>query len=324
MINVAEKLKNCPKGTKLYSPLFGEVEFLRIEIGSPRFSIVVKVLDNGIPYSNVAFTAEGKLHDIEQSECLLFPSKDNRDWNKFRIPVKKGDIMMIPNSYHAFITTGEFTDNGSVMFICGIDEDNEFIINPGNAGWTKGFYIPASEKAKKRLFDKMEAAGYRWNADTLELEKIESKFKEGDVVTDDQGNLCLVSKIRDDGFITIIAALYRNNILNVYTSNTRTRSIQLVSIASTTDRNTLYSTLVREGYKYDKEQHKLMKQEFKPFDKVLVRDDIDEKWILSTFGCYEDEDKDFPYVCLNGRYGYCIPYEENEYLLNTTKSPKDN
>lgn len=67
-----------------------------------------------------------------------------------------------------------------------------------------------------------------------------------------------------------------------------------------------------------------MKQEFKPFDKVLVRDDIDEKWILSIFGCYEDEDKDFPYVCLNGRYGYCIPYEGNEYLLNTTKSPKDN
>ena len=320
MINIAEKLKDCPQGTKLYSPLFGEVEFVRIEIGS----IIVKVLDNGIPYSNVTFTAEGKLYNIEQSECLLFPSKDNRDWNKFRIPVKKGDIMMIPNSYHAFITTGEFTDNGSVMFICGVDEDNEFIINPGNAGWTKGFYIPASEKAKKRLFDKMEAAGYRWNVDTLELEKIESKFKEGDVVIDDQGNLCLVSKIRDDGFITIIAALYRNNILNVYTSNTRTRSIQLVSIASTTDRNTLYSTLVREGYKYDKEQHKLMKQEFKPFDKVLVRDDIDEKWILSIFGCYEDEDKDFPYVCLNGRYGYCIPYEGNEYLLNTTKSPKDN
>ena len=255
---------------------------------------------------------------------MLFPSKDNKDWNKFRIPVKKGDIMMIPNSDHAFITTGEFTDNGSVMFICGVDEDNEFIINPGNAGWTKGFYIPASEKAKKRLFDKMEAAGYRWNADTLELEKIESKFKEGDVVIDDQGNLCLVSKIRDDGFITITAALYRNKILNVYTSNTITRSIQLVSIASITDRNTLYSTLVREGYKYDKEQHKLMKQEFKPFDKVLVRDDIDEKWILSIFGCYEDEDKDFPYVCLNGRYGYCIPYEGNEHLLNTTKSPKDN
>ena len=238
MINVAEKLKDCPKGTKLYSPLFGEVEFVRLEIGSPRFPIIVKVLNNGIPYSNVTFTTEGKRLNIEQSECLLFPSKDNRDWNKFRIPVKRGDIMMIPNSEHAFITTGEFTDNASVMFICGVDEDNELCINPGNAGWTKGFYIPASEEAKKKLFDKMEAAGYRWNADTLELEKI--------------------------------------------------------------------------------------KQEFKPFDKVLVRDSIDKKWKISLFSYYDEENQYFPYVCISGRYMRCIPYEGNEYLLNTPKSPKDN
>lgn len=242
MINIVEKLKNCPQGTKFYSPLFGEVELVRIDMENPKFPIIVKVLEDGIPFSNINFTAEGKWYSFKQSECLLFPSKDNKDWNKFRIPVKKGDIMMIPDRNHAFITTGEFTDNGSVMFICGVDEDNEFIINPGNAGWTKGFYIPASEKAKKRLFDKMKAAGYRWNANTLKLEKIES-----------------------------------------------------------------------------------LKQEFKPFDKVLVRDYIDEKWILSIFGCYEDEvDTDFPYVCINGRYRHCIPYEGNEHLLNTPKSPKDN
>ena len=84
MINIAEKLKDCPKGTKLYSPLFGEVEFVRIEIGS----IIVKVLDNGIPYSTETFTAEGKYYNTEQSECLLFPSKDNRDWNKFDYRIK--------------------------------------------------------------------------------------------------------------------------------------------------------------------------------------------------------------------------------------------
>ena len=40
-------------------------------------------------------------------------------------------------------------------------------------------------------------------------------------------------------------------------------------------------------------------------------------WLLN-----EDEvDKDFPYVCLNGRYCYCIPYEGNEYLLNTPNTP---
>lgn len=319
MINVAEKLKDCPKGTKLYSPLFGEVEFVRIEIGNPGFSIVVKVLDNGIPYSVVTFTDEGKWYNVEQSECLLFPSKDNRDWNKFRIPVKRGDIMMIPNSYHAFITTGEFTDNESVMFICGIDEDNEFYINPGKAGWTKGFYIPASEEAKKRLFDKMEAAGYRWNANTLELEKIEPPMLEGNVL------------IKYDT-LYLSTGIIKNNMLQAYCLHDDGTFMDCdvsisssLKLASVTDRNKLFSVLTKRGYKYDKEQHKLIKQEFKPFDKVLVRDYIDEKWILSIFGCYEDEvDADFPYVCLNGRYCYCIPYEGNEYLLNTSKSPKDN
>ena len=152
MINIAEKLKDCPKGTKLYSPMCGEVEIERIDMGHHKFPIIVRVLDNGAPYSTETFTVEGKWCNTEQSECLLFPSKDNRDWNKFNLP-----------------------------------------------------------------------------------------------------------------------------------ANT-----------------------------------------FKPFDKVLVRDYIDEKWILSIFSCYEDEDKDFPYVCLNGRYCYCIPYEGNEHLLNTPKSPKDN
>ena len=325
MINVAEKLKDCPKGTKLYSPLFGEVEFVGINMGDHKFPIIVGVLDNKSPYSNVTFTAEGKWYNVEQSECLLFPSKDNRDWNKFRIPVKKGDIMMIPNSNHAFITTGEFTDNASVIFICGVDEDNELCINPGNAGWTKGFYIPASEEAKKKLFDKMEAAGYRWNADTLELEKIESKFKEGDVVVDGQGNLCLVSKVKDSTSIIVMAILYKCGILNVYNDNVVNRLNKETTLAPIEDRNKFYSALVSKGYKYDKEQHKLIKQEFKPFDRVLVRDYIDEKWILSIFGYYEDEvDNDFPYVCINGRYAHCIPYEGNEYLLNTSKSPKDN
>lgn len=61
------------------------------------------------------------------------------------------------------------------------------------------------------------------------------------------------------------------------------------------------------------------KCEFKPFDRVLVRDGINKKWIPSIFLCYEDEvDEDFPYVCLNGRYGQCIPYEGNEYFVGKT------
>lgn len=55
------------------------------------------------------------------------------------------------------------------------------------------------------------------------------------------------------------------------------------------------------------------------FDKILVRDNINEKWLPSIFLCYEDEVyKDFPYVYLNGRY--CIPYERNKYLSGTNKT----
>lgn len=83
-----KKLKGCPEGTKLYSPLYGEVEFVRIDIGNHKFPIIVRALENEIPYSNVNFTDEGKWYNVEQSECLLFPSKDNRDWNKFDYRIK--------------------------------------------------------------------------------------------------------------------------------------------------------------------------------------------------------------------------------------------
>lgn len=88
MINIAEKLKDCPKGTKLYSPMYGEVELDRINMGNHKFPILVRVLDNKAPYINESFTAEGKWCNTKQSECLLFPSKDNRDWNKFDYRIK--------------------------------------------------------------------------------------------------------------------------------------------------------------------------------------------------------------------------------------------
>lgn len=312
-MNITEILKYCPKDTKLYSTVFGEVEFSKI---NPDDIIVISVKDG----SPRVFHRNGSYS--EYGECVLFPSKDQRDWKKFRLPVKRGDIMMSDN--RAFIISDEYADtfnNAFHKYICGIDTTGTFKVSQSNTYWTSKFYIPASEEAKKELFDKMAEAGYKWNADTLELEKIESKFKEGDVVIDDQGNLCLVSKIRDDGFITITVALYTNKILNIYTSNTVTRSIQLVSIASITDRNKLYSALVREGYRYDEKQHRLVKQEFKPFDKVLIRDEDNQTWRVCLFSHYR-KDLSCPYVCVGcSAYKQCIPYEGNEYLLGTTDSP---
>lgn len=56
---------------------------------------------------------------------------------------------------------------------------------------------------------------------------------------------------------------------------------------------------------------------FKPFDKVLARDIDEQTWCANYFSHYK-KDPDYPYVCINGSYRYCIPYECNEHLLGTT------
>lgn len=58
---------------------------------------------------------------------------------------------------------------------------------------------------------------------------------------------------------------------------------------------------------------------FKPFQKVLVRDEEDEDWKADYFSHYEEDDKIAPYVCVGSYYRFCIPYEGSEHLLGTGK-----
>lgn len=313
-MNIAEILKYCPRDYRLYSPLFGEVTFYNITETKIRVYNLNK-------YCIYDFNHDGTfnvVNGVESTrECMLFPSKDQRDWSKFRLPTKPGDIMMMIDGSYPFITTNVFNKNAPICY-CSIGSDGKLVVHHT---WYNNFYIPASEEAKKKLFDKIAEAGYKWNADALELEKIESKFKEGDVIVDKLDNLCLVSKIKNNNVIIVIAVLYTNDTLETYNSGVVERCSLEVTLTSTANRNRLLSALVRKGYKYDEKQHKLIKQEFKPFDKVLVRDDIHDKWSISQFSYYDEENEDFSYICMNGCYHYCIPYEGNEYLLGTTDSP---
>lgn len=82
-LNLVEILKDCPKGTKLYSPVFGDVEFVRVyQNDSVDFSIEFKLSDNSIN----SVTRDGRLYEEFNGECILFPSKDQRDWSKFKAP----------------------------------------------------------------------------------------------------------------------------------------------------------------------------------------------------------------------------------------------
>ena len=58
--------------------------------------------------------------------------------------------------------------------------------------------------------------------------------------------------------------------------------------------------------------------QFKPFDKVLVRDTGKGYWRTSFFSHTSGD----WYVCTGNEWRQCIPYEGNEHLVGTTNNPK--
>ena len=91
-LNLVEILKDCPEGTKLYSPVFGEVKFEGIN------DIIGPIIVTTNTGNAECFTADGKMYTYYNGECLLFPSKDQRDWSKFKIKKPKFD----PNTLKPF------------------------------------------------------------------------------------------------------------------------------------------------------------------------------------------------------------------------------
>lgn len=85
-INLVEILRDCPKGTPLYSSLHGPVELFNVIEEEPDFPIEVKCLSDSNIYS---FQKDGRYHNFPGNEPTLFPSKRMRDWSEF---FKKGNV----------------------------------------------------------------------------------------------------------------------------------------------------------------------------------------------------------------------------------------
>lgn len=78
-LNLCEILKDRPKGTKLYTPLYGVCSLYSVDDKFVTVDYVGTV--NIICYET--FFPNGAISKLGD-ECLLFPSKDNRDWSKFK------------------------------------------------------------------------------------------------------------------------------------------------------------------------------------------------------------------------------------------------
>ena len=87
-MNIAEILKDCPKGTKLYSPIFGNCTLDHVKRGVYEgYDDVIYVNVEFACCKQYSFDSEGRFaaNTNKLGECLLFPSKDNRDWSTFKV-----------------------------------------------------------------------------------------------------------------------------------------------------------------------------------------------------------------------------------------------
>lgn len=78
-IDLTEILAGCPVGTEFYHLVFGTVCFAGIEMD------MIYPIKFTMPENNnmSGVTSAGLSNIYYKGECVLFPSKDQRDWSKF-------------------------------------------------------------------------------------------------------------------------------------------------------------------------------------------------------------------------------------------------
>ena len=155
-IDLTKILKDCPKGWKLYSPLCGEVKFDSITENS-EFPITVLNETMGIYLTREGTYCTG----IEEAECILFPSKDQRDWSKFTAPWYKKD-KFDPKTLKAFdrvLVRHEHYHRWRCEFYSYIHDDNGSYPYVAISGAYKRC-IPYNEETKHLVGTTEEAPEY--------------------------------------------------------------------------------------------------------------------------------------------------------------------
>ena len=85
-LNLVEILKDCPKGILFYSPVYEYVELVSVSlVKDEKYPIKIK---NRYGTTD-GITKDGRIWEDFHGECMLFPSKEQRDWSKFKVKSNK-------------------------------------------------------------------------------------------------------------------------------------------------------------------------------------------------------------------------------------------
>lgn len=308
--NIAEILKDKPKGTKLYADAFGE---LSIEEIRTEDNYGITLSDNG--GTDWLFYNDGKYS--WRGESILVPSKEMRDWNKFAW--KKGDVLV--NSRGLKILFDRWANDKYTSFYA------KTINLVEDAFLDTNLHTLASEKEAKSFVKYIEEKlGGKLNLESLEIEK-QPEFKDGDILyaekdeshTDTIFILRIVEGERKD-----YACLILNRCPTCDYSGFGFIGNETLRYATEEEKRQLFDALAKKGKAWDAE-HKMIvglkpKWTPKPFDRVITRGDNNAIWTANIFSHIDRHGQYVTIGCIGG-YPYCIPYnEKTAKLIGTTNN----
>lgn len=182
-INIAELLKDCPRGMELDCVSYDNVSFDKISDDKKSiYPIFCYITDKEGNRSGISFTKNGCESKRYGAKCVIFP-KGKTTWEGFIPPFKDGDVVATMNGSWIGITKGG-KNNDFIPTYCVIDSNDEFeAYLDRKKEWA--FNRLATEEEKEKLFQAIKDNGYKWNPETKTLEKVvESRFHAGDWITD--------------------------------------------------------------------------------------------------------------------------------------------
>lgn len=328
--DIYEILKGKTEGTSLYTPMCGKVEFRYLQDNKEAAEAIVTDTNNGAEYT---FDKNGKY--VEEGEVLLFPSDKMRDWRKFAW--KKGDVLVTEDGA-AHIIFEKFTDDTYTIFAgkyyyCKNGKKGYTYLRECDNAITEEFTLETEDAAKTYISAIEKRLGGKLNRETLEVEKPKKPVFE-------LGNLYVFNEEDEDGELTIIGNLIGKN----ESEDTLTfgNQYEIENEKFVTDQAFDLRISVHEELREATEDEAITFQEaytlwekkakgkaakeqavFEPFDKVLVRNGKEFKWLPAFFIRDRGEDFTNRYKVLPIHSGKvadfvsCIPFDGHEDIAFT-------
>lgn len=189
----------------------------------------------------------------------------------------------------------------------------------------------ATDGERRNIYNILANNSMRWNAETLEIENIQEP-NDGDVMylpEIENGTypvIFIFKEIANGNIYDHASLVFENRYsprLCVDEQNTAWESDKKYMRPATEEqKQQLFDELEKVGKRWNAETKQIEdvkeEHEFKPFDRVLVRDEPDDYWRANLFSSMNDKESEYPFDCVNEAWKCCIPYNEKTmHLLGT-------